>query len=249
MLSDAWYNPAGGLRYHARALLQSRNWQAYRDGLVAWLSRWRPARGHSTLALVGPSAGHCLPYTTLTQFERLVAFEIDPVARMLLRRRLRRALPGRPVAFVTEDVWIGPVRLDRQHPVDLIGAHTAVLFCNFIGQVSYMLDDGEYPDFREAWTQSLFPRLARTPWASFHDRVSGDAAPYGAPPSDGRRLDDPDVLALYERDPSRGRIELNNHRSHELLPEGYDYRYLHWPLTPHKHHLIECVMGGPRETA
>lgn len=244
MLRAAWNNPTGGVRYHVRALLHARAWRDYRAGLVEWLSRWRP--GRPALALVGPSAGHCLPYAALTQFERFVVFEIDPVARVLLRRRLERELPGRPIQVVADDVWIGPVRLDGQVPSSLFDADTALLFCNFIGQVSFMLDPGEYPAFQKAWTASLFPHLSQTPWASFHDRVSGVVPPHEALPSHGRYLDDSEVAALYEGDPDRELIELNDHRSQELLPEGYDYRYLHWPLTQHMHHLIECVLGGPQ---
>lgn len=248
MLRAVWNNPAGGLRYHVRAWRQRGAWQAYRRGLVDWLSLWRP--GCKSLALVGPSAGHCLPYAALTPFERFVVFEIDPLARMLLKRRLHAALPDRDVVWVAEDLWLGPIRREGRLSPELIRALEApepscVLFCNFIGQVAYMLEPGEYPDFRTAWVRDLFPRLQQTPWASFHDRVSGEAPPYEELPSNGQRLSDAQLSALYETDPSRELIELNDHGSQELLPEGYDYRYLHWPLTRSMHHLIECVLGGP----
>jgi hypothetical protein len=246
MLQDAWNNPAGGLRYHIRAWRNGHAWQQYRKGLSAWLSDWHP--GRSTLLLVGPSAGHCLPFEALTRFERLVVFEIDPVARYLLGRRIRRALPRTRVTWVRDDQWIGPVRLDRQIPEGLVEPGAAILFCNFIGQVTYMLGAGEYNEFQKAWTNSLFPQLEHTPWASFHDRVSGETAPYEALSGHRQsRLDNTEISALYESDPSRELIELNDHCSQELLPMGYDYRYLHWPLTTTRHHLIECVLGGPCE--
>jgi hypothetical protein len=188
MLSDAWNNPAGGLRYHFRAWRHSRDWQAYRKGLHEWLSGWHP--GRSTLALVGPSAGYCLPFEALEGFERLVVFEIDPLARLLLRRRIRRALPRSHVTLVSEDKWVGPVRTDGQIPAGLLDPSAAVLFCNFIGQLPGILDPGEYPGFQGVWSKSLFPQLEHTPWASFHDRVSGDTAPYDAPNNHGRRLND-----------------------------------------------------------
>jgi hypothetical protein len=245
MLNDAWNNPAGGLRYHLRAWKHGREWKAYRKGLQDWLSSWQP--GRSTLALVGPSAGHCLPFEALTGFERLVVFEIDPIARFMLKRRIRRSLPKVSVKWITDDMWIGPVRTDGRIPEGLIEPNAAILFCNFIGQVPVMLDPGEYPDFQRQWTDSLFPQLEHTPWASFHDRVSGETAPYEKLERHQRRLDNAEVTALYEADPSRELIELNDHCSQELLPLGYDYRYLHWPLTDTKHHLIECALGGPCE--
>ena len=243
MLRDAWYNPAGGLRYHVRAWRHHDEWEAYRNGLREWLGSWRP--GRTTLALIGPSAGHCLPLEALAHFQRLVVFEIDPLARYLLKRRMQRALPQCSVTWVAEDMWIGPVRSDGHIPEGLVDPSMAILFCNFIGQLPYMLDPGEYPAFQRDWSRSLFPQLTHTPWASFHDRVSGETAPYEALEPLKRRLDDHEVSALYSSDPHHERIELNDHCSHELLPMGYDYRYLHWPLTRTKHHLIECVLGGP----
>lgn len=246
MLRDAWNNPAGGLRYHVRAWRHHDEWEAYRSGLRDWLNSWRP--GRSTLALIGPSAGHCLPIEVLARFQRLVVFEIDPLARYLLKRRMQRTLPHCSVTWVGEDMWIGPVRADRQIPEGLVDPSMAILFCNFIGQLPYMLEEGEYPSFQRDWAESLFPQLAKTPWASFHDRVSGETAPYESLEPLNRRLDDEEITALYASDPSHDRIELNDHCSHELLPIGYDYRYLHWPLTPTKHHLIECVLGGPHQS-
>jgi hypothetical protein len=245
MLRDAWNNPAGGISYHLRAWRHGSDWQAYRKGLNHWLSTWSP--GRTTLALVGPSAGHCLPFEALKSFERLVVFEIDPLARFILKRRIQRALPNCAVTWVADDMWIGPVRVDRQIPAGLIDPSMALLFCNFIGQLPVMLEAGEYNDFQRAWAESLFPQLEHTPWASFHDRVSGETAPYEALERHHRRLDNAEVSALYEKDPSRDLIELNDHCSQELLPLGYDYRYLHWPLTHQRHHLIECVLGGPCE--
>jgi hypothetical protein len=244
MFSSVWNNPSGGLRYHLRALQnRTRAWQPYRTGLSTWLSMWKPDK--RSLAIVGPSAGHCLPLAALAQFERFVIFEIDPLARYILKRRLHAELPGRSIQWITEDVWLRPLNEGDGIPEALL-SDSALLFSNFIGQVSYLLAPGQYTTFRKAWRTSLFPFLERTPWASFHDRVSGDVAPYAALPTHAASLSDAEVSALYEDDPAHDRIELNDHRSQELLPRGYSYRYLHWPLTRSKHHLIECVLGGPR---
>lgn len=246
MLSSAWNNPSGGLRYHLRALRhRTRDWQAYRDGLHAWLSAWRP--GRRSLAIVGPSAGHCLPLSALEQFQRFVVFEIDPLARYILKRRMRAALPERKVVWITQDLWLQPVNEGAGIPVQLL-EDSALLFSNIIGQLPFMLEPGQYEGFLKQWQRSLFPFLEHTPWASFHDRVSGERPPYAALPTHDRRLSDPELAQLYEGDASRELIELNDHRSEELLPQGYRYRYLHWPLTRSMHHLIECVLGGPAES-
>lgn len=238
-----WNNPSGGVYHHLRALRRARAWQPFRAGLAQWLEGWRPQR--PTLALIGPSAAHCLPLPALAQFERFVVFELDPVARFLLERRLARALPGRPVQWVKQDAWLEPLRHGGELPHKLLGGDAALLFSNIIGQLPYLLEPEEYPAWQRSWQQQLFPWLERTPWASFHDRVSSDVPPYAALPQAGHALSKNEVSALYAGDPSRERIELSDHGSEALLPAGYHYQYLHWPLTHSMHHLIECVMGGP----
>lgn len=244
MLQTVWHNPTGGLRYHLRAAWHGPAWQPFRRELGAWLATWRPAR--KTLAIVGPSAGHCLPLEALTSFERLIIFEIDPVARWLLKRRLARALPGRQITWIAQDLWIDPLRYGRELPERIIGPDGAVLFSNILGQVPYLLEPGEYPDWLAQWQKRVLPWLERTPWASFHDRVSGEVPPSAALPDHARQLSDEEVGALYEAAAISGDLELNDHRSQDLLPPGYGYRYLHWPLAPRMHHLIECAFGGPR---
>ena len=243
MLSAAWNNPAGGLRYHLRALRNSgRAWQPFREGLETWLGEWEP--GVETLAIVGPSAGYCLPVRALAQFRRFVIFEPDPVARFILRRRLQRTLPGREITWIAHDAWIDPVRRGDAIPRALLGPGTALLFSNIIGQLPYLVDTADYAEWRKLWCDQLFPLLEQTPWASFHDRVSTEIEPQNALPQHGRRLEAEELTALYEPAP-RELVELYEHGSHELLPPGRSYRYLHWPLTPTMHHLIECVLGGP----
>jgi hypothetical protein len=244
MLKAAWNNPSGGLRYHLRAWRnRERSWQGFREQLEDWLASWRPRA--TTLAIVGPSGGYCLPLRALERFSRFVVFEPDPVARFILRRRLERALPDRSVVWIAQDAWIEPLRNGGSIPSALLGPRCALLFSNIVGQLPYMIDDASFPAWRDAWRGSLWPVLERTPWASFHDRVSGSAPPPAALPESGHRLSDAEIQALYRQSSSAAVIELIDHGSHELLPEGRSYRYFHWPLTPATHHLIEGVLGGP----
>jgi hypothetical protein len=244
MFSAAWNNPAGGLRYHLRALRSRQHaWRPFREGLEVFFGAWRPAA--RTLAIVGPSGGYCLPLPMLAHFERFVIFEPDPLARMILKRRLHAAVPGRVVTFIAEDAWIGPLLRGGGLPSGLFGRDSALLFSNFVGQLAYIVPDRAFARFSAAWRAQLWPILEHTPWASFHDRVSGAAPPPRALPQGNERLSDAGLRALYEPNTLDAAVELIDHGSSELLPPARRYAYLNWPLTPDAHHLIECAIGGP----
>ena len=83
----SWQNPAGGLRYHARALSSRRLWAPFKLALGTWLTNFQPRVKRAVL--VGPSAAYTFPDAFLAQFSELTVFEPDPVALFLLKRRLR----------------------------------------------------------------------------------------------------------------------------------------------------------------
>src|SRR3954469_11531411 len=83
----AWLNPAGGLRYHLRALGAGHGWQPFRTALASWLANFDAPAQHAVL--VGPSAGYTFPDAFLRRFSAITVVEPDPIARFLLRRRLR----------------------------------------------------------------------------------------------------------------------------------------------------------------
>ncbi len=100
-------NPAGGIRYHWRALrFGNRQWQSFRWEIGEWLLGWQPKE--PTLLLVGPSAGYCLQPFFFERFERVICLEPDPVARYLFKRKLMRApLEPRPqLEFIAEDCLV-----------------------------------------------------------------------------------------------------------------------------------------------
>jgi len=247
----AAFNPAGGVRYHLRARRhRDREWAPFRAALAAWLADWKP--GTRTLAIVGPSGGHCLPGSLVARFERLICFEPDPTARPIFASRLRAlaresAAPAPEIEWIAEDAWIGPVLEGRGVPADLIDARgAALLFTNFLGQVSFLVPDDRWMAFRAAWRASLWPLLERVPWASFHDRVSGEIVPrLGDDVRTERPLADDEVVALYGDDQDG---ELLDHRTDDLLPRGASYAYFHWPIVAGRHHLVEGVRGNVPES-
>lgn len=245
----AAFNPAGGVRYHMRARRhRNREWAPFRAALDAWMAGWAPDR--RTLAIVGPSGGHCLPGSLVARFERLICFEPDPTARPIFASRLRslaRAAGVRApeLVWIADDAWIAPVLAGRGGATDLIdSAGAALLFTNFLGQVSFLVPDERWMEFRAAWRASLWPLLERVPWASFHDRVSGEIVPRLGDAGHVRTakpLTDDEIVALYGDDQDG---ELLDHRTDDLLPRGAAYAYFDWPMVPGRHHLVEGVVGN-----
>ena len=248
----AAFNPAGGVRYHLRARRhRDREWAPFRAALDRWIAGWQP--GTRTLAVVGPSGGHCLPGSLVARFDELICFEPDPTARPIFASRLRSLaretgsrVPG--LTWIAGDAWIAPVLDGRGVPTDLIESRgAAVLFTNFLGQVSFLVPDERWMDFRAAWRASLWPLLARAPWASFHDRVSGEIVPrLGVGVGGPQPLTDEAIVALYGDDQTG---ELLDHRTDDLLPRGASYAYFDWPIVPGRHHLVEGVLGNVPESA
>ena len=128
----------------------------------------------------------------------------------------------------------------------LLGSDCALLFANFLGQVTFLVPDEAWSDFAAAWRRNVWPLLDEIPWASFHDRVSGEIAPRSSHRDDrGVQLGEDEIVALYGPDQAG---ELLDHRATELLPRGEAYAYFDWPIVPGRHHLIEGVRGRARLT-
>lgn len=239
-------NPAGGVRYHLRALRYSKNyWESFRWELGDWLLKWRPRE--TTLVLVGPSAGYCLQPFFFESFERIVCLEPDPIARYLFKRKLRKApLERQPVLeFISDDHLVhAPERFPK-----LIESTpgSCILFSNVIGQLRVLLsvENDASPEFtrvREAVREGVRGRS----WASFHDRVSG----YLRPSLDRAvvaqsRLSDDEVIGLFygESMPSRrrGHHELVDHLARGFFPSELTHTYFNWEIEPGRVHVIEAV--------
>jgi hypothetical protein len=249
MNGPAFLNPAGGLRYHLRALRHSRSlWQPFRWALGEWLLDWRPPE--TTLLLVGPSGGYNLQPFLFERFQRVVCLEPDPVARAVFARRLAKApLDARPkLEFVSDDYLL-------QHPERLLelleGLGSAcVLFSNVLGQLRALLqvassDAPELVRVREGVHEALVGRS----WASFHDRVSGFARPTfdGVVIADARLTDDEVIAAAYEDSVTATQLantELLDHLTEGFFPANLPHAYFVWELGPGLFHLIEGVCSA-----
>jgi len=246
----AWFNPAGGLRYHARALLGRASWAPFRASLGSWLSEL--ALSSDRALLVGPSAGYCIPDEFLQRFADLTLLEPDPLAGFLLARRAR-ALGVPEVRVVRTDELLQPLlhggaglveRLERD-------AKCSVIFCNVLGQTRFLLEDPAFSRFKAAFVERVLPRLADRSWLSFHDRVSGSLAPaFSGVLRVPERLTDAALRESFQppRVSHAQVIELLDHESSGFFPALRPHVYFTWPIDRERYHVIEGVCSTPDES-
>lgn len=247
-MPHAWLNPAGGLRYHIRALLSGSDWQPFRHALQRWLADFHAPVERAVL--VGPSAGHTLPDAFLRRFSTITVLEPDPIAGLLLRRRLR-ALGVRGAHIEPADHLIQPLLHGGDGLVELLRADpdACLVFCNVLGQTRFLVDDPDFARFKRAFRERIGPLLTGRAWLSFHDRLSGKLAPDFAQPHRAvARMDDRAVLSeLYAPDPGDAKVELFDHETDGFFDSSLEHTYFHWRIDRTHHHLIEGVSSrlGP----
>jgi len=242
----AWLNPAGGLRYHVRALWAGRDWQPFRTALDRWLPVFhRPA---ARALLVGPSAGYTFPDAFLSRFSEITVFEPDPIAAALLGRRLRRL--GVDFRVERADCLIAPLLRGERGLAEWLLADPAacLVFGNVLGQTRFLVEDPDFVRFKCAFRERIVPLLAGRAWLSFHDRLSGTLAPqFEQPYTASSRLDDQAVLReFYARAAGSEQQELFDHESEGFFPSDLPHSYFHWQIDRARHHLIEGVLSGAR---
>jgi hypothetical protein len=234
------FTPSGGLVYHFRAArYRATLWGPFRHAVQQWLTV--ELESADELVLVGPSAGHCLPELVVKRFARVLALEPDPVARFLLRRRLK----GVRLDTEARDFLVEPLLANAPGLDQLLQARpgASVLFCNVLGQLSFGLSDEQQRQFHDGFRKRVLPALEGHPWASFHDRWSLDRdcqephpeqASYDALPSD-RALGE----AWFGTQGSP--VTVLDHDTSGLFPAAWPRRYFSWQITPTALHVVEGV--------
>jgi hypothetical protein len=246
-----WLTPAGGLVYHLRALRFRRTlWAPFERTLATWLEAWDP--GSDAVLLVGPSAGYCLADRFLARFRDVLVLEPDPVARLMLARRLARLRIGR-VGTCADDLLVRSLLGPERDLCDLLDEDPtrAVVFCNLLGQVRFLLPDETFETWADAFRARVVAALATRGWVTFHDRLSGEVAPaLGAGATSERELDEPALVARFYAAPpvARGTVELVDHLTGALWPPSLARRYFGWEVVPGRFHLIEGI-SAPRPAA
>jgi hypothetical protein len=222
-LPDRWNDASGGLGYHWRAWRYRRRlWSGFHAQVARWLEAW-PTRAR-TLVLVGPSAGYALRPAFLQRFERLIAIEPDPLARMLLRHRFRDF----GWQFMREDVFADEAALagvSARYP------DAAVLFCNVIGQV---LD----ADGLARWRSAQAAWFEAHDWASWHDVFSSGQRPRALPGAVEAPLGPAASAEVARRLWAGIGCQVEDHGSFGQWP-GADH--VLWQLTPTQWHVVGWV--------
>jgi hypothetical protein len=157
------FRPSGGLHYHWRALRRRNAWRPFARAVENWLAAWSCPRNE--LVLIGPSAGYTLPTAWLKSFDRVIAYDLDPLAPWIFRRRHR----GVRARFERRDVFWRDGRLSTDALSDILRRHgkATILFTNVLGQVLLegQADEQEWKTF----LKELRLRLHGRAWASYHD--------------------------------------------------------------------------------
>ena len=239
-------NPSGGLVYHISAL-RHRNvkWKKYRENIENWLMSWPVREGD--LLLIGPSAGYSLSSTFLSQYRKVDAIDLDPIARKLFYRQHRKYMNDlqwhQKDAFNPINGLWNPEGL--QVTLSQFPNHT-ILFCNILGQLPLL-----YPQLIRSvewnlWQKNFQKAISGRRWASYHDLYS---MPVNFNPMDQN------VLDRWERDQANSgsdylekivsssvrkkSISVADHCTRDLFPAGRR-RLFPWQRTSNSLHIVEA---------
>ncbi|MCX8043893.1 MAG: hypothetical protein N3B18_07195 [Desulfobacterota bacterium] len=240
-LLRALINPAGGLRYHLRAMLYSPVlWRGFRKNIGAWLERWNPPEHR--LIIIGQSGGYILNKTFLSRFQHIIAVDPDLLAALIFAARFRRTCQH--ITIVTEDFFITPEYsvAPLQDFLAKYGA-AAVLLSNFLGQIPFLItDDERRRQLILFWHTHLVHLLAGRNWASFHDRYSSNQRPTQWRTLQTECRCSAETLIRYFYGKNAGGTFID-HETEGYFPNILFYEYSVWQLTPRNYHLIEAVYG------
>ena len=234
----------GGISYHFSAVRYRRQlWRPYLNEVRAWLhDEWCPR--NSELIVFGPSAGWTLPLDFLVRFQKVVAIEPDPVARWILRRRLRTFAPRLEFQTLDRSDLLPWFREGTLEALIERNPRAAILFANLLGQIPLLKPPRPSAPARAEFLAALRGRS----WASYHDLISAklDAhttfSPTSVPLTALARADlDLERLVETALSPARDAFD------HETLwlSDARQTRLTHWQLRPDQRHVIAFVHSHP----
>lgn len=225
----------GGLRWHWHAAQSLKRWQGTLAQIEYFLNISKPDSSH--LLLVGGSAGWMMPRQWLLQFERIDAYDIDPLAQYLFNWRHGRHLKqqGVQVRHHRQDALASLPQLLSTHPT------ACVWFDNVLGQHRYRLRD---IDRTEKELNALKQQLHGRSWGSLHDWLSG---PCQSPQP--LALQAIQALAADAQDPAFAQKLLqqigahdvwSDHLTGQVFAGNTTTHYIPWAFTPEHGHWLQA---------
>ncbi|MBU3724857.1 MAG: hypothetical protein FGM18_05010 [Burkholderiaceae bacterium] len=241
MAAPGLLSHSGGLIWHAKAWRRHATlWADFCLRIERFLIDWihalpqqRNEEGRlSGIILLGPSGGWCLPKAGfLKHFQSVVMVDSDPSAKTIFYRRHQ-------VRLHPEQDWIWiPSSFEQALPALLARyPRHAVLFCNVLGQLRYQ-DSLPLERIEFELNQIKF-LLSGRHWASFHDRISGEARHAQSAEFEFSSPSVVQTAMLAKRVASQG--EWLDHLTENVLPPQADRRLLHWPISLTRLHWVEA---------
>ena len=245
MPASSLISASGGLLWHAKAILRYRSlWSDFTNRIERFLLDWKadmalgPGPQPKGLLLLGPSGGWCLPTKGFVDaFSEEIAVDPDPAARAIFRRRFKPndtqpAHTGGALSLT----WVAST-FERVLPALLIRhPHHAVLFCNVLGQLRYQ--DKKTLERIEFELGQIKLTLAGRHWASFHDRISGEAKSTNLQELEFFSASTVTTNELAKRVAKGG--EWLDHLTESVLPAQAARRFMAWPIGQERIHWIEA---------
>ena len=161
----------GGLNWHVQAYQARKRWQPTVQLSEQFLTQVQPKSEH--LVLIGGSAGWMMPPSWLARFQRIDAYDIDPLAAWLFDGQHGKRLKAQGIAVHhhRQDALVTLVDILKEHP------KACLWFDNVLGQHRFRIRDQARVEHELA---QLKTTLQGRSWGSLHDVWSG--------PTDGRLL-------------------------------------------------------------
>ena len=219
------------LNWHTQAFQSGQLWSSTVTHIADFLQQTQPR--HSHLLLMGSSAGWMMPTAWLTQFDRIDAYDLDPLARGLFDW-LHGATLSQSRTQITHhcmDAMQHLPQILREHP------QASIWFDNMLGQHIYRQRDHVQAsqDLRELKTT-----LQGRDWGSVHDLLSGPTH-HDAHMQDPRRnVCSRDIDLAYSQDLAQslqaqgtwcdhltGSV-FADHALTTLIPWEFKPQYWHW---------------------
>jgi hypothetical protein len=224
----------GGLNWHLHARQSLPLWQPTLREIEIFLLNLSIEERH--LILIGGSAGWMMPTEWLARFERIDAYDIDPMASLLFGWRHGRHLRAQGITLQHHrlDALAHLDAILRQHP------HACVWFDNLLGQHRYRVRDEAQV---ERDLSALRVTLSGRSWGSLHDVLSGPTD--GRTPSDWRhdRVQEKNLSGDFSQSLLRsvGASGVwQDHQTEHVLPVNTATVWIPWAFRPTHWHWLQA---------